>query len=162
MGGICPSIHPGRYMYCTCTVPKGPLRASTFFFLDRVGELAAAAAEKVFWFFLYLFFGGGVFGTAAAAADGFYLALSFSLSLFLSFPGGRVWKRDWKRGKKGEKGSIRYISQRYDLLSASEREGEKEEEERGHLEKSEEKVLVFFCIYIFLCFIYIYILFSCI
>lgn len=80
---------------CTCTVPKGPLRASTFFwrgsfcffFLDRVGELAAAEEEKVFWFFLYLpFFGGGVFGTAAA---GFYLALSLSSS----FPGGRVWKR---------------------------------------------------------------------
>lgn len=92
-GGICLPIYPSQEVH----VPKGPLRASKrastsflagkfflcFFFLDRVGELAAAAAaeEKVFWFFLYLpFFGGGVFGTAAAA--GFYLALSFSLSLF--------------------------------------------------------------------------------
>lgn len=96
-----------------CTVPKGPLRASTFFwrgsfFLDRVGELAAAAEEKVFWFFLYLFFGGGLFGTAAAAA-GPYLALSFSLFLFLS-RAGKFGEGRWKRGKRREKGSIRYIS----------------------------------------------------
>lgn len=98
-GSVYLSIHPRRYMYCTCTVHCTQRSVESehlffwrgsfffaFFFLDRVGELAAAE-EKVFWFFLYLFFGGGVFGTAAAA--GFYLALSLFLflSLFLSRSG---------------------------------------------------------------------------
>lgn len=58
------------------------------FFLDRVGELAAAAEEKVFWFFLYLFFFGGGWGVFGTAAAGPYLALP--LSLFLSFSPGRA------------------------------------------------------------------------
>lgn len=105
-GSVHLSIHPRRYI-----VPKGPLRASTFFwrgsfffaffFLDRVGELAAAAAEeKVFWFFLYLFFGGGwgVFGTAAAA--GIYLALFLSSSFFLFLSRAGEFGRGIGRGKE--------------------------------------------------------------
>lgn len=148
-----------------CTVPKGPLRASTCFwrgsffllsfFLDRVGELAAAEEEKVFWFFLYLFFfGGGVFGTAAAV--GFYLALSLSSSssFFLSRAGefGRGSEREErKRGNKGEKGSIRYIPQRSSF-------GLGERKERTLREVGREKYWSFF-VFIYL---YIYILFSCI
>lgn len=91
MGGICLSLHPRRYMYCT--VPKGPLRASTFFWrgsfffaffsLDRVGELAAAAEEKVFGSFYICFFGGrgrGRFWYCCCC-----WALLGSSSFFLSF-----------------------------------------------------------------------------
>lgn len=80
-----------------CTVPKGPLgeraseRAPFFsfggevfllFFLDRVGELAAAAAEeKVFWFFLYLFL-EGAFLVLLLLLGSTWLSSSFSLSFF--------------------------------------------------------------------------------
>lgn len=123
------------------------------FFLDRVGELAAAAAEeKVFWFFLYLFFGGGVFGTAAAGRP--YLALPLSF-----FPGRASLEEDLEERKRGEKGSIRYISQRSSFgLGRRRREKRREKETRTFREVG-RKSIWFFCIYIF---IYIYILFSCI
>lgn len=62
-GGICPSIHPRRYMYMYCTVPTGPLRASTFFWRGSFlcflfswiawGNLQQQQQKSV-WFFLYL------------------------------------------------------------------------------------------------------------
>lgn len=151
-GGICLPIYPSILEgTCTCTVPKGPLRASTFFwrgsfflcfFLDRVGELAAAA-EKCFGSFYIFFFGGGVFGTAAAKSTaGFYLALP------LSFPVGRVCKREEK-----EKRERQYKVYFPTIFFRPRREKKRE----GHFEKLEEKVLFFLYLYI-----YIYILFSCI
>lgn len=76
-----------------CTVPKGPLRASTsflagkfflcFFFSWIAWGNLQQQRKSVLVLFISVFFGGGVFGTAAEpAAAGFYLALSFSLSLF--------------------------------------------------------------------------------
>lgn len=99
-------------MYCTQRSVESEhlfLAGKLFAFFSWIawGNLQQQQKKKsVLVLFISFFFGGGVFGTAAA--DGFYLALFLSLSL--SFAGGRVWKRDWKRRKKGEKGSIRYIS----------------------------------------------------
>lgn len=127
-----------------------------------MGELAAAAAEeKVFWFFLYLFLEGGeggVFGTAAAA--GFYLALTHSLTL--SFFPGRASLEECLKERKEKERRKRQYKVYFPPISFSASEGEKRREERreGHFEKSEEKVLVFLYLYIFMS--YIYILFSCI
>lgn len=139
------SIYPSQEVH----VPKGPLRASkrastfflswrgnfffAFFFLDRVGELAAAAEEeKVFWFFLYLSFfwrgrGRGRFGTAAADARP-SLALSFFLSRAGEF--GR-WKReDGREKEKRERRERQYKVYFPTIFFQPQRAKEKRREER--------------------------------
>lgn len=74
---------------------------SVFFFLDRVGELAAAAEEeKVFWFFLYLFLEGAFLVLLLLLLS--LLLGSTWLFLFLSRAGefGRGSEREERKERK--------------------------------------------------------------
>lgn len=153
-GSVYLSIHPRRYI-----VPKGPLRASKrastsflagkfFFFFSWIawGNLQQQQKKSVLVLFIS-FFGGGVFGTAAAAGP--------------SFSPGRASLEEgrWKRGKRREKGNIRYISHRssFVLGRREEKRREKREGERTFREVGRKSIGFFVFIYL-----YIYILFSCI
>lgn len=108
----------GGYMYMYCTVPKGPLRASTsffggevftFFFLDRVGELAAAAEEeKCFGSFYICFFWRGRFWYCCCCC--WVLLGSLSLSFFLSFFLSRAgeFEEGLEEGREKEKRERQY------------------------------------------------------
>lgn len=108
MGGICLPIYPRRYI-----VPKGPLRASTFFwrgsfFLlgSRGGTCSSSSRRKsVLVLFISVFFLEGAFLVLLLLLLGStWLSLSLSLSFFLSRSGEfgrgkRVWKRERKERK---------------------------------------------------------------
>lgn len=66
----------------------------------------------------------------------------------------------WKRGKRREKGSIRYIPN--DFFSGLGGRKEKEEKREGHLEKSEEKYWFFVFLYLYIYIYYYLVVFSCI
>lgn len=132
----------------------------TFFFLDRVGELAAAAAEeKVFGSFYIFFFWRGRFGTAAAADEAAATYLALSLSLSLSRAG------EFGRGKMEERKERRERQYKvyFPPISFSASEREKKREEKGERTCGEvgRKSIGFFCIYIFIYYIYHLVVSSC-
>lgn len=137
-------------MYCTQRSVEsehlflaGKLFLCFFFLWIAWGNLQQQQQKKKCFGSFYIFFLEGAFLVLLLLLGSTWL--SSSLSFFLSFFPGRASLEDGREGKKGEKGSIRYISRRFLFRP-------RREKREGHLEKSEEKVLVFFCIYIFIYF----------
>lgn len=159
------SIYPSQEVH----VPKGPLRASkrastfflswrgsfffTFFFLGSRGGTCSSSSRRksVLVLFISGFFWRGRFWCCCCC----WVLLGFLSSPFFR---GRASLEEGLEEERKERKAVRYKVYFLTIFFRPRREKrEGREKETRTFGEVGRKVLVFFCIYIFLCFIYIYI-----